>query len=372
MTFDDRDALRAVRPVVVQEFLRSRGWRMAEDRSDRGYVVYERDAIAVDVPLHPEYPDYLRRVDELTAALRRTEQLPFAALLDALTEPVGDALALRVDTDAASRGTLSFEEALKVRQGARTLLLAAAHSVIAPQPWFPRLSRAEAVGLLGQVQEARTHRGSFVMRWLVPVDPVVGQLLEIDEPFGRRVVRLLLAALEEVRRVRSLGSYDELLQLEGKGVSGNLLAALAGMRPAAEGALEFSVSWARNRPAPRAPSPAVRLPSEALAGLDAAAAAMKERVEEPGFELVGYVTQLSRESADASRPGEVTVVPATAEGPQLPRVSIELPAQLYEVAIAAHRSGDLVRAVGTLRKVGRRWTLSDARVVRDEGESDGG
>ena len=84
------------------------------------------------------------------------------------------------------------EVALKLRQGARTLLLAAAHSVVAPRPWFPRLSRNEAVGLLSQVQEAQTHRGSFVMRWLVPVEPVVEVVPEAS-----------VAALSAVRPERS-------------------------------------------------------------------------------------------------------------------------------------------------------------------------
>ena len=225
------------------------------------------------------------------------------------------------------------------------------------------MSRNDAAALLASVREGQNQRGSFVARFIVPVEPAVGRqmTLQEEEPYGRRVMKLLMQALDGVRRVRGVGAYDELLSMQGQGVSGNLLAALAGMRSAVgAGALELSVSWARNRKPPAAKLPsAVCFPAEALDGLDAVAEEMRGRAQTKGFALEGIVTRLDREG-EARAPGDIVLWPSGDEARDLRRVHVHLDADAYDEAIAAHRSGNSVRVVGTLQKAGRRWVLKDA------------
>jgi hypothetical protein len=128
---------------------------------------------------------------------------------------------------------LPLLDALRVREATRNMLLAAAHSTLSPQAFFPRMSRSDATQLLATVQEGQTQRGCFVSRFIVPVEPAVAQSAlfgEPEEPYGRHVVRLLMHALEHVRQVRARGELDPLISSEKEGVSGNLLAALATVR----------------------------------------------------------------------------------------------------------------------------------------------
>lgn len=360
MNSEQTDALRSIKPLVVQEYLRSRGWSLKTDLSARGLVEYEnKDEVAV-VPLNVDLRDYARRLHELLEVLVQAESVTLSSLLSDLMQPAGDVLAVRVESPSTQLGTLPFEDSLRLRLSARNLLLAAAHSERSPQAWFPRMARSEAVELLGKVQEGQTQRGSFVTQFIVPTSPAIGELDLGVEPFGRRVVKVLLRGLEAVRRVRSLGDYEELTRLEKEGVSGNLLAALATMGPSAGGAVEFSVSWARNYPAPSGVTQRVHLPNEALVGLDMVAEKMRGKVAIAGFELQGYVTHLAREATTAEAPGEITLVPSESDTRQFARVSVQLDAFAYEKAIAAHKNGDVVRVTGTLKKAGRRWTLEEA------------
>jgi len=375
VNLDLRDVVRSLSPVTLQEQLRSRGFQVQEDRPHiEGLVVYSRDGIELDVPVRGELGDYARRVEELVELLAAVEKVRPTDLLDTLLQPAGDVLALRVYSEATASGTIPLEDSLRLRQGTKTLLLAAAHSELSAQAWFPRLSRTEAVDLLGSVHEGQTQRGSFTARFIVPVEPTVGQLSIGDEPYGRRVTKLLLRALEGVRRVRALGAYDGLLELQKEGVSGNLLGALASMAPPGRtGSLELSVSWSRNRPAPRDVVPSVRLPGEALAGLDTAAEAMRSQEKSKGFEIVGYVTRLDRENLDRDAAGEIMLAPTDGEARELGRVSMRLDAASYAEAIQAHRDGCKVRVIGTLQKLGRRWTLTEASgFERHGGDSDDG
>lgn len=359
MTIDLRPHAAALKPVLVQEYLRSRGWSLAEDHSDEsGVVVYRRHGQAIEVPQRPEYADYARRIQETVEAIAASEGLSVVSVFDDLTQPPGDTLAVGLSSERTVLGTVPLVDSLKIREAAKNMLLAAAHSVLGPQAHFPRMSRAEAVSLLGSVREAQSQRGSFVSRFVVPIDPAVGEQATLGEPFPRRVVRALMEALDAVRRVRSLGAYDDLLAMEKRGVSGNLLAALASLAPiAAGGTLDFSVSWSRNRAAPTGIAPRVRFVDDALRGLDAVAEAMRDRSQTKGFEVIGYVARLDRDPPQQNLAGDIVILPAVAIQ-DCPRVHVHLDAAAYNNAITAHRTGREVRIVGTLEKRGRRWELS--------------
>ncbi|NJK33112.1 MAG: hypothetical protein HC927_12290 [Deltaproteobacteria bacterium] len=354
----------------MQQHLRSRGWRLKQDLSAQGFALYERNDVEIDVPLRVDYADYARRLEEVLEILASVEKVSPAELIDDLTQPIGDTLAIRVQSEFTTSGTLPLEDSIRVRQGAKALLLSAAHSAVLPQPWFPRMTRTEAVELMNSVQEGQTQRGSFVARFIVPVEPAVGELDLDEEPFGRRVMTLLFRALEGVRHVRSLGAFKELLGMEKQGVSGNLLAALASMVPRGSGgSVEFGVTWARNRRVPSVNSTVI-FPSESLAGLDAVADEMRRRVKTSGFEVIGYVTRLERPEPTADMGGGIALVPTEGETRELKRVSVQLDAASYTNAIEAHKNGTTVRVVGTLQKSGRRWVLADASGFEQIGDGD--
>lgn len=360
MNVDLREVLRAISPVALQARLRNRGWELNEVQSTKARAVYERDGQALDVPLHTEYGDYVRRLEEVVGPLARLENVPLMTLIDELTQPEGDVLALRMHSDSTAKGTVPLEGAIRMREAAKTLILASAHSAMRPQAWFSRMARTEPVALLAAVQEAQTQRGSFTARFIVPVEPEIGQQT-FDEPLGRRAMTVLVRALDAVHRVRSLGAYDELLTMEKQGVSGNLLSALSSLSPpGGAGMLEVSVAWSQNRRPPEGVVSSVRFSGESLVGLNAVAEAMRGQAKARDFEVVGYVTRLARHERDTG-PGEVVIVPTEGEAREVARtVVVELDAAAYEAAIEAHRVGATVQVSGTLQRVGRRWQLSDA------------
>src|SRR5512145_2380423 len=97
-------AVAGVKPGVVQEFLRNRGWRLVES-SDK-VAVYQRDGYELEVPLHEHYVDYSRRIVELLEPLAELEEVSPLTLVDDLSRPPSDVLAVRVEGDLAATGTL--------------------------------------------------------------------------------------------------------------------------------------------------------------------------------------------------------------------------------------------------------------------------
>lgn len=357
----------SIKPVPLQEYLRSRGWRTVPGDFQTGvapYVNDEHPGIVLDILNDTSFADYGKRVVETLSLLADIEEKSPLALAEEINQPAGDVLDVRVDSEKTRSFTLPLVDSLRLREGAKNLLLAAAHSAISPQGYFPRMSRAEATQLLASVREGQNRGGSFIARFIVPVEPSIGAqppLFE-EEPFSRRVVKLLMQALDNVHRVRSLGAYDELLSMEGEGVSGNLLAALSLMRGSIDGgSVELSVSWARNRRQPEHSVSRVRFSAETLDGLDVVADRMRDLTQTKAFQLEGWVARLAREPASGpDAPGDIVLVPSGDDTKELRRVYVHLDGEAYAEAIRAHQNENLVQVVGTLRKEGRRWVLSDA------------
>lgn len=357
-----------VRPGPLQEYLRSRGWQLEEASETRGVASYIKDGVTVDIPQRVDFADYARRVAEVIGLLAEMESRGPQLLIEDLLQPVGDALGVRIDSEGTRNGTLPLLESLRLREATKNLLLAAAHSELLPLDYFPRMSRAEATALIASVREGQNQRGSFVARFIVPIEPAIGEQLDaLDAPFGRRVVSRLLSAVQSVQRVRALGAYEELLRMGRQGVSGNLLSALHSMsHVVGAGSLEFAVDWARNRPIPLAAPSRVLFPGESLEGLDAVADQLKSQAQTKGVSVEGFVIRLDRSDPDA--PGQIVVV----QDDEVKRVNVTLQDSDYTLAIQAHKLGQPVRVVGTLTKQGRTWTLTEStglEVLPQDGDS---
>ncbi len=99
---DFRPDVGALKPVQVQEYLRSRGWSLTENLSDScGMVVYRRDDHEVEIPQRPEFADYVRRVQEAIEIIADGEGKSVATLLEGSQHWGGGTRAAHLDQEGA-------------------------------------------------------------------------------------------------------------------------------------------------------------------------------------------------------------------------------------------------------------------------------
>ena len=255
------------------------------------------------MPLDRALGDHARRLGELVDAVSQSERRPPGEVLEELCLPPSDMLSFRVRSDLVSSGTIPVLDSLRLREGQKNLLLSAAHSALVPQRYFPRLGRAEPTEPLAQCREGQTARGSYVATILVPVVPAVGEL-PLAEPYGRRVTRLLMETLQAIHLRLARADDAGLLDDPPPGLSFNLLAALADMRPQGErSTLEIAARWSLGRHPP---------------------AALRERTPTT-CEVEGYIVRLSRAVPRADAPGEVVMTMTLGERSGDARVRVMLP-----------------------------------------------
>jgi hypothetical protein len=248
------DILMRVSPRDIRGYAISKGWVR---RAEIGKLwVFGRADLELDQLLVPkestrsEYPD---RVWEAVLKLVEFERRPPMQIVTDILNYDADVLRYRVVSDRAERDTLPLNDAMDLLAGASRSLLSAAHSVIVPQKYHPKLSRSEATTLLDACQMGQTERGSFVLTISCPlraVDEDQAGLAPLGKPFARRATELLTQALAKLDWAIEEDRVNEIVDEQDPIVSANLCESLLQMRPTHEHAsLVFAPSWAPSTPA---------------------------------------------------------------------------------------------------------------------------
>lgn len=377
MTRLPRDRLAALRPEDVQQYLRSRGWLLDSSGVSDKAVVYHYPGQAdaeVLVPRQREVTDYAARLGDVVQVLSALEERTVWEVINDVSGPPADVLRLAVSTANAALGSVPLNEGIKLIEGGRSLLLAAACSVHSPQPFYPRQTFREAVEFLDTCRLGQTERGSFVATIVTPVPPAIEQQaclpgmegsLEAAEPFPRRVTMRLMQGLGHISQSLDTGTPERILAGVPHGVSANMCEALASMKPAGEQSqLRIRMSWSPARPQlPTSLPQTVSFSQGVFALFDEIGRSFRERSFPKLDRIEGYIVQLRAESTLLEGFEGTVVVKADVAGAPT-RVRVALNKADYLRACDAHRDGKRVAILGTLRRDTKTYELRQPRELQ--------
>jgi hypothetical protein len=362
-----KDQMAALRLENVQLYLLSRHWQIDSAASTNGVGIYrfpgEGDA-EILLPLRRDWADYALRMGDLVLTLAAVEQRSVWEVINDLSGPAGDVLRLRVAAPNATLGTLPLEDGLRLLQGGRDLLLAAACSAHQAQAYYPRQSFREALEFLESCRVGQTERGSYVATIIAPVPVDLEPSLfpnDLDdeeqiatEPYSRRVTLQLMSGLRAVHQAIQDGTPEQILQGVAAGVSANLCEALAAMTPSSEQAsVEIRTSWSRSRPhVPRTLPVQVSFGQGVFAIIQEAGRRLREGIAPRRQQLEGLIISLQAETS-LFEGFEGRVVLRTDIGGRPARVRFVLGRQEYAAACDAHRDGRRVAIAGVLQRDAR-------------------
>jgi hypothetical protein len=355
------DAARLL-PSTLRHHLAAHGWRDVTTLETSSVWRYAFDTpqgtVLVDVPRNTGFVDYSRRVVELVETLALFEKRPARSIVFELGQPEADIVSFRFEGAETNDGTISLDDGIRIREERRRLLLATAHSVLEPLPHHPRLARTEPLELLASCRELPPKVGSYLSPVLVPVSPEVGDAT-LEDPFSRRVTKLLASALYVTAEALNAGEDRRLLDGAEQGLSSNFLAALSGLRPPGRGTLEIGFSWASRRKPPSFPFRMLSFDHRVFDPLREIARVLRETSPSPGTMVEGFVASFDREATDPTKPGEVVLIVDLEDRPGTRMVHMKLSPEAYAQAIAAHQAARRVRVMGTLTREGRRYVLRE-------------
>jgi hypothetical protein len=362
----DAAALRALRPLDVASYLRTHGW--AVEGTVDGFTRYTRNGnrVGIEVPRGTEYRDFHLRMGEVVGALAQVENRSQLEVLEDLIVAGSDVIRLRLQGPDVGDGTVTLEDGAAVVDRVRDVMLASACAAVEPRAFFGTRKPTEAVEYVRKLRLGQTEHGSFVVKVLSPVAPLLtpaeaGDLFpeSLAPPYERKVTETLMTAARAASQAAldagAKGTLAPFEQAVALGASANLCEGLAGMlvdRPYA--AIEILMTWSQNRPAPTAVEPVVRLTKETAPVLVSAARELKARAPRDDFDLAGYVVALDNSNV-REHGGTITVAAAVDSGAR--RVRVALGAEDYKKAIGAHETMARVACSGRLVKAGRQYEL---------------
>jgi hypothetical protein len=349
---------RLVTPRAIRAYAEGLGWQRVEGVNGT-IAVYSNPQAPLRqliIPLDQRLDDYADRTAEAIQRLAEFERLPAAEVLNHLLLPPADLVGLREVSPDAEAGSLPLDHGVRMVSGARKALLAVAHSVLVPQPYHPRMSRAEAEEFVSRCRLGQTERGSFVLTVACPLDLQAGLFGPDGEPFARRVTSLLMQSLQDLAAAADSARFDDLQDpARHPGLSANLCESLLMLRPKGDRAfLSVAASWSRALlPRTREARREIQLRQEVFEVAEALAPRLRSLPQPRVDRFFGYVDELrgNPTPSDPRPAGEVRFT--LFEPDEEIRARAQLTAEDYATAAAAHLATDLVSFKGILQRLPR-------------------
>jgi hypothetical protein len=319
--------------------------------------------------------DFLQRMSDLLKTLEVAEQRSQLGILRDITSTAADVVSVPANYAEAADGSMPINDGVSFTQLARDMMLAAACAAVNPRPAYLRRKPTRAVEYLNALRLGLPERGSFVLNIVSRVPPALktatGRLMfPVEDPFERQVTITLARALAATQQAAvsaaSSGDLDSFRDAIQAGVSANLCEALAGLGAFVDmtKGLEIGFSWSRTRPAPPSVSNRVILSDDSMLVIREAGRLLRASSPQEDFELYGVVFRLER-ALDAES-GKIVVLGFVDGQPR--RITVELTAKDYDLAVRAHKERLPIICSGDLVKEGRSFTLQNPRHFAVESE----
>ncbi len=371
----DAGALRAVPPAALAAYARGEGWAKTEAYRGHADIYVGEGRPEIVLPRTDRLADYASVVSRLIGIFGEVAEQDELSVYRDLVGADHDVVRVRA-IGADDNGSVLLDQGVELVSQAREMLLAAACATTTTQPVYRAGANREAVEYMRQVRLGQTEHGSFVVTLMAPVLPMLQPVLDDswadfdDEPYGRRVTRRLVRALEASRdaaeKAHSGDGAPAFERAVGDGVSANLCDAVARLIERSSW-LEVSVSWARTRPTPESRRRILFSKSDAGAFKEAART-FRAREPKPDIRLFGSVHKLTRGEHEIE--GQVTFK-VDMDG-KIQSVGAVLDQNNYSIAISAHEARNPVIVHGDLERAGQRWRVTNATVrelTSDEDET---
>ena len=347
----------------LRDFLKGNGWKVNPAALDDELFVLENpdfDRRQLVFPVHLSAADFM---DSTMNVLRKFSEMTGESVHSLIPRIVGvrsDGVRLRVHSRKDDT-TLPLNFASDLVANVEKLIKSAACTVLKPRVTHPRLSRREALQMIGHSRFGQTEVGSFILNVSCPINALDTQgSLEIDEadaPFVRQVFNTMGKGIYTLVRAVEADTLDDLVadlkESSEPLISSNMCEALSAMHDDdLENAIDIGFSWSSLRPIskPIKPKP-IQIQRDYFSRIEEVRKELRSvELQEPES-YIGTVERLDGDMGeDGVRSGSVLLVLLLTDEDQTVRANVSLNPTQYADAIRAHEtSGAYVRVTGRLR-----------------------
>ena len=363
--------------VDLRDYAQALGWVVVPEALADGLFVLNNPAYSQEQLIFAKdenAPDYERSLVLTTQLLAEINRVTPTEIVSRLARVGDDTLSFRLWGNGIEAEKIKLGFVAEALSGAKSLLLATAHSVLSPQFYHPRLSRREAVDFVEAATFGYAAPRSFVFNVSCPLNAVDAQLSLPqlgDGPFTRIVTMATQTALQQI--VQSIESDDlGVLKIDNATsrplVSSNLCSALLEFQDQTlKNALDIDFAWSPALPLLQLKNnSSIRLQKSYFPRIEELQRELRAHEKARKGVFVGFVDRLNGEpGSDNRRFGEVVLNLLFPEDERPIKARVHFSADLYEKANQAHMNvGSYVLISGTLRE-GRQPRLLELESEND-------
>ena len=363
--------------VDLRDYAQALGWVVVPEALADGLFVLNNPAYSQEQLIFAKdenAPDYERSLVLTTQLLAEINRVTPTEIVSRLARVGDDTLIFCLWGNGIEAEKIKLGFVAEALSGAKSLLLATAHSVLSPQFYHPRLSRREAVDFVEAATFGYAAPRSFVFNVSCPLNAVDAQLSlpELgDGPFTRIVTMATQTALQQI--VQSIESDDlGVLKIDNATsrplVSSNLCSALLEFQDQTlKNALDIDFAWSPALPLLQLKNnSSIRLQKSYFPRIEELQRELRAHEKARKGVFVGFVDRLNGEpGSDNRRFGEVVLNLLFPEDERPIKARVHFSADLYEKANQAHMNvGSYVLISGTLRE-GRQPRLLELESEND-------
>jgi hypothetical protein len=344
----------------IQTYLLDSGWQQ-QPRTWREATIWSYgDGYEVLVPPRDNLADAGLRLQEILTVLAQVEQRSAIEIADDISSPFDDIQLYRSVPEGLPDGYIPLDAGFRSLHGIRTMVSAAARSVIENAPQAGGSSQTVSK-ILQHIRLGPTRAGSYVFTLRLPVSGTAsdtngrpGQAGDEVPPLGRQVAWRLYEAIVSVHGAASAATENDLTTFESTTAAGvspglcNALSQLAGRQY--NQPFDITFRWARGLPADTPPV-TVRFAAGIGRVIRAGGMHLREQGAFGDVAMTGVIEDLHDEAESTNRwliRIRGTVIGASA-GEAEQTLWIRLDSQeSYDQAISAHQAQRRVHVSGEM------------------------
>ena len=341
-----------ITPTDLRDYMKFRGWLQVTEALADGEFLFNHPESSRQIyfPVHHEVPGFEEALQVAVEKLAALESVEPWLLGRHIEESRDDTVSFRVMKNSMSERSIPLAFAYSMLQGAENLLLSAAHTILKPQFFHPRLNRIEAKKFLEASRFRHTEPGSFVLKISCPLyalDEPSGNQLQLIEgennaPFVRKAMALLNKSISSVIAAIEADTLDALVENEKRSsspsISYNLCNAIASFYSEKLGnSLEIKNEWSLLKPVnDQLLNKPNLIQQEYFPRFEEVARELKPSDDPIVDTFYATVEELSGEvGSHGERSGEVLLHLLLPQGEQI-KVRVNLDATQYQKADRAH------------------------------------
>ncbi|MDD2723710.1 MAG: hypothetical protein PHH59_06775 [Methylovulum sp.] len=355
----NNDIFETIAPTDLRDFLKSKGWLLVEEAIKDGLYVlknsqYDRRQLAF--PIDNSAPDYLDCVETVIQKLVDLENCSFREWMMAFSEMKDDAIGYRIVDQRNESAYIPLNYAIEALKGAKDILLSAAHSVLKPQAYHPKLKRKEAAQLLEKSRFRHTETGSFVIKVSTPVKAMDLQADVFENtPFVRQATLVINQSISQLVEAIEADKMEQLIdkvRQEPKPIlSSNFCKALLNFHDANDNAdLFLNFKWASIINKPLNTKNTIKIQSDYYSRIEDIRKELKTQEKDKKDIFIGTVEVLAGDlDSSEQRTGDVILDLYQQDGESI-RARVNLKAEWHSLAIKAYENaGHYIQIKGTLQ-----------------------